>query len=617
MNKILRILLFFCPVLAFGQVPSIDDNSYIKFSAGNVTWLAPASALKAYIGASKIIVEESTPLPNRDTIRFIGTGITASDANGTRTEVALDGDLNALAGLSTSGIMVRTGTDSYATRSLSVSTSSASSAALAVGNADGTSGSPTISISTDNATSKLFVQAVAISNLDLSGTETIDGVAVSAGQRVLAAGQTNAAENGIWDCASGAWSRSTDANTAGKLDAGVLVHVKLGATNGATMWRLSTKGPFTIGTTNLTFEKVFPSAGGSVSTTARLTGDGSGGSPLDIAQQSATSGQALKWSGSSWAPAGDANGIYGSSGTIAANAVATVASNSSFTIKHDNGNVGLLVDSDNDVTVIGEPSGTNGYAIYQSGSADTWVGNANWFLSESFGALKSPYFMLFGLSDTPGELRLLEKNSSAGDEYTGFKAPDNLTSSVLYTLPAAAGSAGQQLTWNSGNVLTWESAGGGGSGEANTASNTGSGAGQPFKEKVGVDLVFRTIAAGVGVTVTNNTSDITIASAAPQPAATETIESSNFTATMRRVNVVDCSGGSKTVTPPASPAINDRFAVSDAKAAVIKDTRTITVSFDAANQKLFGAEQDYILNVPGSYVEFIYVGTTIGWIATK
>jgi hypothetical protein len=43
-----------------------------------------------------------------------------------------------------------------------------------------------------------------------------------------------------------------------------------------------------------------------VSTTARLSGNGTAGSPLDIARQSATSGQVLKWNGSTWAPASDA-----------------------------------------------------------------------------------------------------------------------------------------------------------------------------------------------------------------------------------------------------------------------------------------------------------------------
>lgn len=42
-----------------------------------------------------------------------------------------------------------------------------------------------------------------------------------------------------------------------------------------------------------------------VQTTATLSGNGTSGNPLTIAQQGATSGQVLKWNGSSWAPAND------------------------------------------------------------------------------------------------------------------------------------------------------------------------------------------------------------------------------------------------------------------------------------------------------------------------
>lgn len=42
-----------------------------------------------------------------------------------------------------------------------------------------------------------------------------------------------------------------------------------------------------------------------VEVTARLTGDGTSGTELDLAQQGATSGQVLKWNGTSWAPADD------------------------------------------------------------------------------------------------------------------------------------------------------------------------------------------------------------------------------------------------------------------------------------------------------------------------
>jgi hypothetical protein len=57
--------------------------------------------------------------------------------------------------------------------------------------------------------------------------------------------------------------------------------------------------------TNNQWEPSVDLSGGTVNTTIRLTGDGTPGSPLDIAQQGAVQNQVLKWDGNGWSPAAD------------------------------------------------------------------------------------------------------------------------------------------------------------------------------------------------------------------------------------------------------------------------------------------------------------------------
>lgn len=57
------------------------------------------------------------------------------------------------------------------------------------------------------------VRVATTANITLSGTQTIDGVAVIAGDRVLVKDQTATSQNGIYVVAAGAWSRAPDMNS--------------------------------------------------------------------------------------------------------------------------------------------------------------------------------------------------------------------------------------------------------------------------------------------------------------------------------------------------------------------------------------------------------------------
>ena len=99
---------------------------------------------------------------------------------------------------------------------------------------------------------KESVKAATTANITLSGAQTIDGVSVVAGDRVLVKDQTTDSGNGVYIVASGAWARAADATT-GTLTSGALVLVLGGTTNGGTQWYLQTADPITVGSTALSW----------------------------------------------------------------------------------------------------------------------------------------------------------------------------------------------------------------------------------------------------------------------------------------------------------------------------------------------------------------------------
>lgn len=124
---------------------------------------------------------------------------------------------------------------------------------------------------------KRSVKAATTANITLSGTQTIDGVALVAGDRVLVKDQTTASQNGIYVVSATAWSRSADADTISEL-AGACVNVDSGTTNGGMRFDTDLKTTDTLGTTAVSFYRVLDSLDLATANTANkvVLRDGSG-----------------------------------------------------------------------------------------------------------------------------------------------------------------------------------------------------------------------------------------------------------------------------------------------------------------------------------------------------
>jgi len=109
---------------------------------------------------------------------------------------------------------------------------------------------------------KQSVRVATTANITLSGTQTVDGVTLVVGDRILVKDQSTASQNGIYVVASGAWTRSSDADNSptGEVTGGMFTFVEAGTINAGYGYVLTTQNPITLDSTALTFT-VFTSAG--------------------------------------------------------------------------------------------------------------------------------------------------------------------------------------------------------------------------------------------------------------------------------------------------------------------------------------------------------------------
>jgi hypothetical protein len=102
------------------------------------------------------------------------------------------------------------------------------------------------------------VKAASTANLTLSAPQTVDGIALIAGDRVLVKDQTTTSANGIYVVAAGAWTRATDQDTWAEVP-NAYVWVEQG-TQADTGWVSTADQGGTLNTTAITWV-LFSSAG--------------------------------------------------------------------------------------------------------------------------------------------------------------------------------------------------------------------------------------------------------------------------------------------------------------------------------------------------------------------
>ncbi|MCB9307518.1 MAG: tail fiber domain-containing protein [Lewinellaceae bacterium] len=236
----------------------------------------------------------------------------------------------------------------------------------------------------------------------------------------------------------------------------------------------------------------------SVQTGAALTGNGTAGTPLNLAQQGATNGQVLKWNGSAWFPAADAGDNWGSQ---------TASVGSALT---GNGTVGNPLN-------IAQQGAANGQTLKWNGSAwapgddegDNWGTQAAWVgpTLTGNGTLGSP-LNLDQQGATNGQVLKWDGTGwTPGNDLTG----DDWGAQTVITAPTIAGNGtlasplalaqqgatpGQVLEWNGSGWAPVTFTGDDWGGQAAVTGTAISGDGT-----VGAPLELASQGAGVGQTL--------------------------------------------------------------------------------------------------------------------
>lgn len=187
---------------------------------------------------------------------------------------------------------------------------------------------------------KASVRVATTEDSDLSGLDTIDGVTVVAGDRILVKSQTDGTQNGIYVAAAGSWSRATDCDVSAEVTSGFFTFVSEGTANADSGWVLTTNDPITVGSTSLTFTQF--SGAGQITAGIALTKTGN---TLDVDLIDSTSSTSTI-AAATPASVKSAYDLAATKAKVTRQATAPSSpANGDIWIESDNGDVGYVYDS--------------------------------------------------------------------------------------------------------------------------------------------------------------------------------------------------------------------------------------------------------------------------------
>jgi len=325
-----------------------------------------------------------------------------------------------------------------------------------------------------------------LSNITLSGIQTIDTVAVGVGQRVLVKNQTTTSENGIYIVDTGPWTRAPDQDgtPAAEASGGNFTFVETGSQAGSG-WVVVADGLVNVGVDPMVWTQ-FVGAGGGV-TFPLLAPDGTFTAPSYSFSSDPDTGVYRSANNTIGFSAGNALRMSVSDTQVVSTVQfigpdgASVTPTYSFTSSQTTGmysptpsSIALVVNNNENIVLTPSaltPSvpirGVNGsvsapaFSFNLAGSEDTgmYLAGANTigFSANGINSLQvsSTELLLLGNgTTTPGSARFFEADDNGSNSII-IKAPDDLATSTTYTLPATGPFAGEFLTSTVGGVMSW------------------------------------------------------------------------------------------------------------------------------------------------------------------